>query len=253
MCIRDRYIERILLESRQLTPTMADRQLIRKISRHFGRDLQIAVITRGITTIPNFEALITEYTSIQPSNENNWRPHYRPANEESGSTNRATGNFLNKSEGDKTQVWQGRPQGARYGDKQFNAVNTVDFVNGTASTSRTVSDITPRTSTHNTCKKKHPCTVNDLVFVNKPDSTNNVNILLPDLRSNLLQEDEEEIIKQVLKCPEILIKFNNGITVSVPVSYTHLDVYKRQCIHSAYHVQGRQKYLATWITLTVNT
>ena len=32
------YIERILLESRQLTPTLTDRQLIRKISRHFGRD-----------------------------------------------------------------------------------------------------------------------------------------------------------------------------------------------------------------------
>ena len=65
------YIERILLESRQLTPALTDRQLIRKISRHFGRDLQIAVITRRIVTIPNFEALITEYTSIQSNSAGN--------------------------------------------------------------------------------------------------------------------------------------------------------------------------------------
>ena len=62
------YIERILLESRQLAPTITDRQLIRKIARHFGRDIQLAVITRGITTIPNFEPLIIEYTQIQPRN-----------------------------------------------------------------------------------------------------------------------------------------------------------------------------------------
>ena len=75
------YVERILLESRQLSPALTDRQLIRKISRHFGRDLQLAVITRGITNIPNFEALITEYTSIQSSGENSRKPHYRPYNE----------------------------------------------------------------------------------------------------------------------------------------------------------------------------
>ena len=58
--------------------------------------------------------------------------------------------------------------------------------------------------------------------------TENVNILLPDLRNDLLQEDDETINKQVLKCPEIIIKFNNDVTVQASVSYTHLDVYKRQ-------------------------
>ena len=144
------YIERILLESRQLTPTLTDRQLIRKISRHFGRDLQIAVITRGITTIPNFEALITEYTSIQPNNGNNRRTHYRLANEEeSGTNNRPKGSFANKSESDRKQVWQGRPQGTRFGDKQYNGINTVDFVNSAPSTSRATDDTTPRTNTDN--------------------------------------------------------------------------------------------------------
>ena len=55
--------------------------------------------------------------------------------------------------------------------------------------------------------------MNEIAILNNPDSHNNVNILLPDLRSELLQEEDEEIVKQILKCPEIIIKFNNGITV----------------------------------------
>ena len=34
-----------------------------------------------------------------------------------------------------------------------------------------------------------------------------------DIRSDLLQEDDETITKQILKFPEIIIKFNNGVTV----------------------------------------
>ena len=41
--------------------------------------------------------------------------------------------------------------------------------------------------------------MNDLVFVNKNNLTNNVSILLPDLRDDLLQEYDEDINKQVLK------------------------------------------------------
>ena len=63
-------------------------------------------------------------------------------------------------------------------------------------------------------KKKHPDTVNEIAILNNPGSFNNVNILLPDLRSELLHEEDEEIVKQILKCPEIIIKFNNGITAS---------------------------------------
>ena len=74
--------------------------------------------------------------------------------------------------------------------------------------------IRDRNTDNNGKKKKHPCTTNDLVFVNKHNFTNNVNILLPDLRDDLLQEYDEDINKQILKCPEVLIKFNNGITVS---------------------------------------
>ena len=147
MCIRDRYIERILLESRQLTPTLTDRQLIKKISRHFGRDLQLAVITRGITTIPNFEALITEYTNIQPCNENNHRLHYRPIDGERVNSRRGE-DFHNKSKTAQKRVWNERTQKNRYDNKQFvNTVNTMEFTGQGASASGAVNDATPRGST----------------------------------------------------------------------------------------------------------
>ena len=140
-----------------MTPTLTDRQLIKKISRHFGRDLQLAVITRGITTIPNFEALITEYTNIQPCNENNRRLHYRPTNEERVNS-RGRENFHNKSETDQKRVWQERPQKGRYDNKPFvNAVNTMEFTSGGAGTSGAVNDATPRTSaSENNNKKETP-------------------------------------------------------------------------------------------------
>ena len=137
------YVERILLESRQLSPTLTDRQLIRKIARHFGRGLQLAVITRGITTIPNFEALITEYTSIQSSNENNRRPYCRPTSEGKVNTRGREG-VHNKIENDQKQAWHDRQPKGRFENKQY--VNTVQFTSGEASTSRTVNDTTPRTS-----------------------------------------------------------------------------------------------------------
>ena len=121
------YVERMLLESRQLTPTLTDRQLIKKISRRFGRDLQLTVITRGITTILNFEALITEYTNIQPCNENNRRLRYQhqPASEEKVN-NRGREGFYNKSETDQKRVWPDRQQKGRFENKHHvNAVNTM--------------------------------------------------------------------------------------------------------------------------------
>ena len=41
-----------------------------------------------------------------------------------------------------------------------------------------------------------------------------MNILSPDLRRELLYADEEEIVQRVLKCAEIIIKFNKNVTVS---------------------------------------
>ena len=44
-----------------------------------------------------------------------------------------------------------------------------------------------------------------------------MNVLLPDLRHDLLCDDKEESIQPMLKCPEITITFNGNITVSALV------------------------------------
>ena len=121
------YIERIFLESRQLTPTITDRQLIRKIARHFGRDVQLAVITRGITTIPNFESLIVEHKQIRPRNNKEFQ-------------------YAAKAEGESRREREDNRPRREWGEKvtaraQYNRnaggqpVNTISFVNKGASTS----------------------------------------------------------------------------------------------------------------------
>ena len=105
-----------------------------------------------------------------------------------GTSDRPSGSFVNKNEGDRKQVWQGRPHGNRYEGKQYGGMNTVEFINSKPSTSQATDDNNSRTNTDHNGKKKHPCTANDLVFVNKHNLTNNVSILLPDLRDDLLQD-----------------------------------------------------------------
>lgn len=62
------YMEHHLLRSRQLIPCLDDRYLIKKLGRHFTREIQIAIVTRGIDTISSFEALLREYMEIKPHN-----------------------------------------------------------------------------------------------------------------------------------------------------------------------------------------
>ena len=59
MCIRDRLI-----------PIISDRQLIKKLARHYNREIQVAVVTRGIITINNFEILLREYMSVTSRTNN---------------------------------------------------------------------------------------------------------------------------------------------------------------------------------------
>ena len=123
-----------MLESRQLTPTLTDNQLIRKISRHFGREIQLAVVTRGIVTIPNFESLIIEYTQIQP--RSNRESNYVTANEGRNSYKESESGS-NKTSGAQKKAWGDRPavntQQHRTGDRR--AVNTMEFTNTAAGTS----------------------------------------------------------------------------------------------------------------------
>ena len=45
--------------------------MITKLARHYNRELQIAVVTRGVTTINGFEALLREYMNINTRGSNN--------------------------------------------------------------------------------------------------------------------------------------------------------------------------------------
>jgi hypothetical protein len=77
------YMERMVLECRQLIPAMSDQQLIRKMARHFSREIEIAVLTRGIRNICDFELLLQEYQHIKGwsdhsmEKQNKWQPYNR--------------------------------------------------------------------------------------------------------------------------------------------------------------------------------
>ena len=45
------YLERKLLESRQLIPPIPDKNLIRKMTKHYPHETRVAIITRGVVTI----------------------------------------------------------------------------------------------------------------------------------------------------------------------------------------------------------
>lgn len=58
------YMDRKIMQCRQLIPPIADYHLIKKLARHFNKEVEIAVMTRGIREIPQFETLLREYMYI---------------------------------------------------------------------------------------------------------------------------------------------------------------------------------------------
>lgn len=64
------YLEHQVLRSRQLLPRLDDQQLIKKLGRHYTREIQIALVTRGVSTIAGFESILREYMEIKPPNSN---------------------------------------------------------------------------------------------------------------------------------------------------------------------------------------
>ena len=68
------YLERKLLENRQLIPPIPDQHLIRKIAKHYSQGVQIAIITRGVTTINEFEKVLSEFMGVR--SETRTRTHY---------------------------------------------------------------------------------------------------------------------------------------------------------------------------------
>ena len=160
----------------------------------------MAVITRGITTIPNFQSLIVEYTQIRPRNNK----EFQYAAKAEGESRRERGD--NRPKWDWGEKVTARTQYNRNAGGQ--PVNTISFVNKGASTSKADE---PKMQ-HQEEKKKSHDLVNKIVNLPDDDTTNDVHILLPDLRNDLLYDDEEEIVQRLLKCPEVIIKFNNDIT-----------------------------------------
>lgn len=76
------YLERQILQCRQLIPPISDHHLIRKLARHYTRDIEVAIMTRGIREIPQFEALLQEYASINNGYERNSYDRIRNNNNE---------------------------------------------------------------------------------------------------------------------------------------------------------------------------
>lgn len=126
------YLEKNLLKYRQLIPAMSDRQLITKLARHYDREIQIAVVTRGIRTIEAFEVLLKEYMNIQSREERGER--------ESNATHKPEwkGKTRFKREYDSTPKDQQRPSGSKpkpfnkppHQENRMNEVNTLTVTKG---------------------------------------------------------------------------------------------------------------------------
>lgn len=60
---------------------MSDRHLVRKIARHYSREIEIAVLTRGISEISGLEVLLQEFMHVKGRHDYNgeqnmmWQKH----------------------------------------------------------------------------------------------------------------------------------------------------------------------------------
>lgn len=59
------YMERCILQNRQLIPPMSDLHLIRKLAHHYSHDIAVACITRGVNNIMDFQNLLMEFAALR--------------------------------------------------------------------------------------------------------------------------------------------------------------------------------------------
>lgn len=59
------HMERCVLQNRQLIPPISDEHLIRKLSRHFSREIEVSILTRGVKTISGFQSILMEFNSMR--------------------------------------------------------------------------------------------------------------------------------------------------------------------------------------------
>lgn len=65
------YAERRVLQCRQLIPPLTDQQIIRKLAKHYNPEVGVAVVTRGIKEIDQFETLLGEFKAMNSRAEYN--------------------------------------------------------------------------------------------------------------------------------------------------------------------------------------
>lgn len=58
------YVEQKMLQCRQLIPAVSEQHIIKKLARHFNRNVEFAVLTRGIQDLNAFEILLREFTTV---------------------------------------------------------------------------------------------------------------------------------------------------------------------------------------------
>ena len=191
------YLERKLLENRQLIPPIPDQYLIRKIAKHYSQGVQIAIITRGVTTISEFEQVLSEFMGVRSETRTMTRTHY--------DTRREHKPWVRDEEESGKRIEQGRAH-----DNE-NRSNTQHY-NRRPNKFRNEPEPIPSTSgnQHNksstaisTKQGQHGTDDVDLSTIKKY-----INTVALDLEDDALNNDDISVEYCINKCPEIRISLN---------------------------------------------
>lgn len=138
------YVENKILQCRQLIPPMSDQHLIRKLARHFGKEIEVAMITRGVTRVDQFENLLREFDTIcEREQRNQYRNQQYSVNQNTGRLGNVDngkargGKYESERDGYTRPEWKNRHPIVKdeKGARQFN-VNSLNIDGQQPSTSQ---------------------------------------------------------------------------------------------------------------------
>lgn len=129
------YLEQKILEFKQLTPAIPEKLLVRKLAKHFGRNIQIAAITRGIVSVTTLANVLTEYDYLYKRQFNTEIKEEKPYNE------RNKERWVQQERERNTKTFnQNKPKGFSSNNKEFpkqkQQVSVIDTITVTPSTSK---------------------------------------------------------------------------------------------------------------------
>lgn len=143
------YMERCILQNRQLIPPISDQHLIRKLANHYHRDIAVACITRGVRNITEFQNLLMEFAALrQRKNGANGECTLQVEPKQEGNINHANHPSENRTERHKNQrhkgPWrhEGRAREANERDRRLpkrvyeSQINTIASTSGIQTTSQ---------------------------------------------------------------------------------------------------------------------